>query len=250
MAANMLACGMNLILLDETALRDEDMAVLTPAQSRHVREVLRARKGDSLRIGRLNGPLGTGILMDEAHTLLHCDWQATPPRPQLDLLLAMPRPKVMRRLWPVLASLGIGKIWIIQAAKTEKFYFDSHVLSPALIHDTLLEGLAQAQDTWFPEVHIQRRLDVLLQDPALGANQYAVRLLAHPDAGAPDLRTLLPSLPQTGRMLLAIGPEGGWTAREAERLQTHGMTPVSWGHGRTLRTDTACIVLLGILANR
>ena len=47
------------------------------------------------------------------------------------------------------------------------------------------------------------------------------------------------------RMLLAIGPEGGWNAFELEVLQAHGFQPAGMGP-RTLRTDTACIALLAL----
>ena len=48
------------------------------------------------------------------------------------------------------------------------------------------------------------------------------------------------------RVLLAIGPEGGWNAFEMGLLEAHRFRPVGMG-GRTLRTDTACIALLALV---
>jgi len=56
----------------------------------------------------------------------------------------------------------------------------------------------------------------------------------------------LANLSADGRVLLAIGPEGGWTSYELEMLTSHGFTAASWGP-RPLRTDTACNVLLGLI---
>jgi RsmE family RNA methyltransferase len=48
------------------------------------------------------------------------------------------------------------------------------------------------------------------------------------------------------RVLLAVGPEGGWTDFELQLLETHGFQPFGMG-SRTLRTDTACISLLALV---
>jgi 16S rRNA (uracil1498-N3)-methyltransferase len=47
------------------------------------------------------------------------------------------------------------------------------------------------------------------------------------------------------RVLLAVGPEGGWTGYERRMFERCGFTLVSMGP-RTLRSDTACIALLAL----
>ncbi|MGZ3460670.1 MAG: RsmE family RNA methyltransferase, partial [Archangium sp.] len=49
------------------------------------------------------------------------------------------------------------------------------------------------------------------------------------------------------RVVLAVGPDGGWVPFEAELLEAHGFRPVSLGP-RILRVETAVPVLLGQLA--
>ncbi len=49
-----------------------------------------------------------------------------------------------------------------------------------------------------------------------------------------------------GRVLVAVGPEGGWTDDEVDRLEAHGFARLSLG-SRILRTDTAVIALLARL---
>ena len=48
------------------------------------------------------------------------------------------------------------------------------------------------------------------------------------------------------RVLLAVGPEGGWNDFEIRLLTSHGFHRVGMG-ARTLRTDTACIALLALV---
>jgi 16S rRNA (uracil1498-N3)-methyltransferase len=236
---------MNLILLEPDEIQTEGMAVLTGKRARHVREVLKAAPGEEIRVGVVDGAMGIATILEDAKQLrLQCILtDKVPPAPRVDLLLAMPRPKVMNRLWPVLASLGVGRILVSNAWKTERNYFDTHVLEPAHIREGLIEGLQQARDTRLPQVSVHRQFKKLVEDKLDGFGPYAARLVAHPGDGAfPSLA----ALPKDSRILLAVGPEGGWTPFELELLVGHGFEAVSWGP-RALRTDTACAVLLGLI---
>ena len=238
---------MNLILFEKDEINPDGRVSLTGTRARHVREVLKAAEGGRIRIGVVDGPTGTATVTEEGDPLrLECDLtDPVPPIPGVDLLLAMPRPKVMNRLWPVLASLGVGRILISNAWKTERNYFDTHVLGPEHIRAGLIEGLQQARDTRLPQVSVHRQFRKLIEDELDAFGPYAAKLAAHPGAGAFPAETLA-ALPREGRVLLAVGPEGGWTPFELELLEAHGFEAVSWGP-RALRTDTACAVLLGLM---
>ncbi len=58
--------------------------------------------------------------------------------------------------------------------------------------------------------------------------------------------TLRALLPHSGRMLVVVGPEGGFTHTEAESATRFGATPLSLGP-RILRTDTAAVALLAVI---
>ncbi|MDD2520271.1 MAG: RsmE family RNA methyltransferase [Kiritimatiellae bacterium] len=239
---------MNLILLEPDEIHAEGLAVLAGTRARHVREVLKTGEGEQIRVGVVEGPTGTAVVIaeDGGEIRLQCTLDGgVPPVPRADVLLAMPRPKVMNRLWPVLASLGVGRILISNAWKTERSYFDTHVLGPEHIRAGLIEGLQQARDTRLPQVSVHRQFRKLIEDELDAFGPYAAKLAAHPGAGAFPAETLA-ALPREGRVLLAVGPEGGWTPFELELLEAHGFEAVSWGP-RALRTDTACAVLLGLV---
>jgi RsmE family RNA methyltransferase len=155
----------------------------------------------------------------------------------VDLLLAIPRPKALRRVLPAAASLGVDRIVLINAARVEKSYFDSHVL--AQVEDLLILGLEQARDTQLPEVMVRERFRPFVEDELDAVFPQGARLLAHPPAthGAPAL---------TGRAVLAIGPEGGWVPFEIQLLEQHGFTPFSLGP-RPLRVEVALPYALGAI---
>lgn len=238
---------MNLILLEPEEIQADKTAVLGGKRARHVREVLQTAPGEEIRIGVIDGALGTATILEDAkHLRLQCALtDPVPPVPRVDLLLAMPRPKVMNRLWPVLAALGVGRILVSNAWKTERNYFDTHVLEPAHVREGLVEGLQQARDTRLPQVSVHKQFKKLVEDKLDGFGPYAARLVAHPGADFFPSEKLA-ALPREARVLLAVGPEGGWTPFELDLLAAHGFEAVSWGP-RSLRTDTACAVLLGLI---
>jgi len=161
----------------------------------------------------------------------------------VDLLLALPRPKVMRRLWAQLAALGVGRIILTNAERVERNYFDTHVLAPACYRPLLVEGLQQARDTRLPAVTIHRQFMKLVEDDLARLSDAPVRLVAHPDAPTTIGEGLRG---RRGRVLLAAGPEGGWNGFELQLLMGCGFHPVTLG-ARTLRSDTATIALLAVV---
>ena len=150
----------------------------------------------------------------------------------------------MRRLWPQLAALGVGRIILTNAERVERNYFDTHVLAPETYRPLLIEGLQQARDTRVPLVSIHRRFKVLIEDELDALSPKTRRLVAHPGSD----RTIASSVHRKAneRVLLAVGPEGGWNAFELELVERYGFSRIRMGP-RTLRSDTACIALLTLV---
>lgn len=238
---------MNLILLEREEVDSRGKATLSGPRAEHVIQVLKALPGQAVRIGMLNGPLGSGTVMSvtDRTVSLQCIFAPEKPsRPRLDLVLALPRPKVLRRLWAQLAALGVGQIILTNAERVERNYFDTHVLTEACYRPLLIEGLQQARDTWLPRVSIYKQFRVLVEDDLPGRSPGGRRLVAHPGCGTSDMR--LADVASSERVLLALGPEGGWNAFELNLLAAHGFHAFDMG-GRTLRTDTACIALVALV---
>jgi RsmE family RNA methyltransferase len=238
---------MNLILCEPGEIGADGVVGLTGPRAAHLRDVLRVGPGDRVRLGVVDGPKGHGEVLaigDGGATLRTELERVIPPVPDIDLLLAVPRPKVLRRLWAQIAALGVGRILLSNAWRVERPYFDAHVLEPAIYRPLLLEGLQQAGDTRLPRVSIHRQFRPLVEDELGPASDGEHRVVAHP-GGDGSLLTLANGTGQ-GRVLLAIGPEGGWNTFELDLLIRHGFATVGLGP-RTLRTDTACVALLAIL---
>lgn len=233
---------MNCILID--APGPGETITLDARASGHVLSVLKKKTGDTLLAGIIHGPIGLATIVDviDGHVIITRPTGETPPVPNVEVILAMPRPKVMKRLWSPLASLGIERITIIGGERVEPYYFDSHAVSADVYRPRLIEGLEQVRDTHVPEVFIEPSFDRFAA-AFLPTWPESVRLLAEP-AGSARIRDVL----QPGaRVTLAIGPEGGWTKKEMTAWNEHGFIPVGLGP-RSLRTDTAAIALLALVA--
>jgi len=235
----------NLVILEPGESGDGSDTRLSGARARHLIDVLHVEPGAEVRVGILDGPRGVGTVtsLDAAApaVTLRCTFEpAPPPRPAVDLLLALPRPKVLRRLWAQLAALGVGRIILTNAERVERNYFDTHILSPEYYRPLLIEGLQQARDTRLPVVSVHRQFKVLIEDDLDGLFRSGRRIVADPSGTEP------PRGSNGERVLLAVGPEGGWNDFELRLLETHGFRRVGMG-ARTLRTDTACIALLALV---
>jgi 16S rRNA (uracil1498-N3)-methyltransferase len=236
----------NLIILESSELGALGEVTLRDVRAAHLLRVLGVRPGAFIRVGLLDGPFGTGEVThttDDAVTLSCTLEPSTPSRPPVDLLLALPRPKVLRRLWAQLAALGVGRIMVTNAARVERNYFDTHVLDPAFYRALLIEGLQQARDTRLPLVTVHRQFRVFVEDHLNGFFSDGIRLVADPRS---QVRVRDAAGGAADRHLLAVGPEGGWNDFELDLLEQHGFRTVGIGP-RTLRVDTACVALLAIL---
>ena len=249
---------MNLILIHPSELADP--VLLSGPRAAHIHSVLKPAPGDLLKIGVVNGLCGKAQVLattPESASLRVLNLDETPPAPWCNLILALPRPRAMKRLWPQLATLGVRDIHLLNADKVEKTYFASHATDPETYTPLLLDGLMQAGATAMPGVHIHPRFSTFIEKtlPAL-ITPATLPLLAHPGP-ATDFQPLSTSVDlcregstevDRGRPqpLLAVGPDGGWTPGEHAAFLAAGFHPFSLGE-RPLRTDMACVALLATL---
>jgi RsmE family RNA methyltransferase len=234
----------NLILLEPHEIRGDGAARVEGDRARHITTVLKSAPGATIRVGCIGGGRGTATVEAASadHVDLRCSLEAgAATRPPVDLLLALPRPKVMRRLWAQIAALGVGRIILTNAERVERNYFDTHVITANSYRPLLIEGLQQAADTFLPTVSTHRQIKVLIEDQLDALAGDSQRLIAHP--GATESVSEAVCRAAHPRVLLAVGPEGGWNAFERDLLGRHGFAPVAMGP-RTLRSDTAAIALL------
>jgi RsmE family RNA methyltransferase len=227
---------LNLLLLDPGELQADGVVRLAGRRATHVREVLRSTEGDELVVGVAGGRIGTGRVLSLAPELVLTValTRAPPPRAGVDLVLALPRPKILRKVLQAVASMGVARLALVGSYRVEKSFWGSPLLLPAALDEQLRLGLEQGRDTVAPAVHVSRFFKPFVEDELDALFPAAERLLAHGPVSAP----LEASRPAAGRAVVAVGPEGGWTAYEAGALAARGFRPFTLGE-RALRVDVA-----------
>ena len=230
---------MNIILLAPEDWLDEKTVCIDGRRHEHIRGVLKAEVGDALRVGLLGGPRGSGtvVKLSDEDTHLQVDLIESPlPRHPCDLILALPRPKMLRRVFRTAAEMGVAHLYLINSARVEKSYWQSPLLQPDRIKAALTAGLERAGDTALPQVHLHPRFKPFIEDQLPGLIGPRACWIAHPGA-----REALAN--QSGGGLILLGPEGGFVPYEVELAQSLGAQPVRLSD-RILSVDTAVTAAL------
>ena len=268
----------------------------------HLRQVLKkTNKGDEFKATILNERLATGRILsyddDERSVLIEIlstkeEEEKEEKMVTVSLILAMPRPKVLRRLLSVFAQFGVENVHMLSAEKTERCYFQSEVLTEEVLVREFTRGVEQnALDFKFPNASKCRNLNAVLEallssgdeegmagreeniakrvNGKKGANfewllrstrdeeegeggeeRRRINLLAHPSNTSVSVTEALAvahekSAISTNRVeiLLAVGPEGGWSEEEVRTFETFDFANVGLGN-RVFTTDVATIALL------
>lgn len=233
---------MNLLLVEpgeivdgRVALRDSDRRV------HHLRTVLGVTAGSRIKAGVVGGEVGTAEVIAEGDPLVLALALGHRPRPILpvQLVLAVPRPKVLTRVIESAAAFGVERIDLTNTWRVDKSYLHSPRLDPDALALAARFGAEQGATTHVPPVDVHLRLMPLL-DARWPAPGPGLRLLAHP--GAPPIEASY----RGGPVVLAIGPEGGWIQREVDTFAQRGFTAVSLGDA-ILRVEAAVAAALGQL---
>jgi RsmE family RNA methyltransferase len=215
--------------------------------------VLGVQVGSTVRTGVIGKHLGTAEVLavdGDAITLRYDMVTIGPLGMPVDLVLAVPRPKVITRTIEIAASFGVRRIDLTNAWRVDKSYLGSPRLAPEALALAARYGAEQGATIRIPPIRIHDRFMAMLDDRFLGVpmkmkhtvhTEPTLRLVAHPDA--PPIEEVVTERELTA---LAIGPEGGWIERELETLVERGFKPVSLG-APILRVEAAVASALGQL---
>ena len=124
---------MNIILIEKKELF-ESRVVLTDHRAKHIIKVLKKEVGDHLRLGVIDGLSGEATVIAVqrkfpfvVELLVSLTGKPDPP-PAIDLLLALPRPIMLRRILSQVTALGVGTIYLVNANRVEKSFWGAGLL--------------------------------------------------------------------------------------------------------------------------
>ena len=239
---------MNLIILNPDEVSQDSLCHLEDGRAEHIVMILKAKAGDRLEIGIINGPQGTAVVesVHEGKVVLKLEKMKTiiPIRPEVRLICALPRPQTLKKILFTAAMMRVERCDFIRARRVERSYYQSPLLQPENMRRFLIEGLSQGKHTRLPEIHLHDRFRNFIEDvfPTLLPGktvESCLCLLPHPDSS----ETISYHYRPVGQVLLAIGPEGGWVDFELDKLKSAGLVPVTLGNS-ILRVEHAVTAAL------
>jgi len=236
---------MNLLLFERNELPEDRVVRVEGRRAEHLFCVLHAKKGDRLRAGVVGGGLGEAEVLECTRhfaVLKAGDCAKAPPPPrEIVPVIALPRPQSFKKTLHFIASSGIRTAYFTGASKVEKSYWNSDAVQEKNIRSELILGLEQGGTTVLPDIRFRPHLPSFLASPEMEElKNRLVPLLAHP-------RNAVPCPAQTdGGILLAVGPEGGFTDAEVTLFEEAGFRTVEIGP-YILRVEFALSFLCGRL---
>ncbi len=218
---------MNLIILTDADRLADGKYRLRGGRANHILDVLRCTSGDTVEVGLLNGPTGTARIETASSTtlILDCTFDEEPcqQKTAIDLICALPRPQTLKRVLETAGTMGVRNLHIINSKRVEKCYFSASVMQESVVRKHLVMGLSQGRNTHLPQVSVHRRFKVFFNETLdrleAGEKHKARKLLPDPDA---DNYLAGAGGKFVPRIIVAIGPEGGWIPREVEMMAEKG----------------------------
>ncbi len=226
-------------------MRDRDL-LLDGERLRHLRTVLRLEPGDEFsatdgagteyraRVEHLGRDQGRALVLER-----------TEPRREsmLDMVLAQALPKGDRfaLVLEKAVELGVRGIVPILSRRTVPA---GGAAAAARWRRVVESAVAQSGRTRLPLLHPPCSFEELVGDP----DPPALRILLWEHA-TEGLREVVEGRAAPRSLLVAVGPEGGWTDEEVHMARQAGFTAVRFGP-RILRSETAGIAALAVLQSR
>ncbi len=231
-------------------------ALLSTEESHHARNVLRLKKGDAVivfngegqefegKIASLSGRVGIQIEKQRRTRVREivsvCLAQALPKKKKMDFIIAKA------------CELGVVEIYPLEAERSAfKLTGPGAERVQARWQKIAVQTCKQSRLDWIPQLQKPIKLKDLLQK----TRDFEAVLIPHPDQDLPkfaDVVALIKSRilasktasnaePALRKLLLVVGPEGGFTDREIEIAKQRGAYLVQLGD-LVLKTETAAVV--------
>lgn len=214
----------------------------------HMARVLRLRSGDELVLVDETGRQYQGVVDQVSQEWIAIRIIATQEPETVDalkitVLQGLPKGERIDLILQKGAELGVAGFGIFRAERSvPKLEGDKLQARLERWDKIAAEAARQSERTalptidWYPDAAAA----------ATNAEGADLKLLLFERGEKKPLRELLDTVALPDKVIVAVGPEGGFTPQEAELFISGGFIPVTLGH-RILRTETAALAITAIL---
>ena len=223
--------------------------MITGNDVHHITRVMRYKTGDSIICNHPNGQAAVCIItassMDVVETTIVKWLDETVELPiKVTIAQGLPKGDKLDLIMQKGTELGAHAFIPFQAERSVVVW-DNKKKDKKLqrLGKIVKEASEQSHRNHIPEIKQPMNLSALIKE----SEKYDIKLFAYEEEakGAPhqSFGVSINELKDNQRLLVCIGPEGGFTSREAEKLKEAGFYSVRLGP-RILRTETASLYVL------
>jgi 16S rRNA (uracil1498-N3)-methyltransferase len=238
---------------------DGKSATLSPEETRHLRDVLRLHTGDEIYVfdgaGHEFHCAVDTIAKDSTALRVISEVEPTRPESPLDLTLgiALLKGEKFELVIQKATELGLKRIVPLQTERADVRLRDNEDVQKKLARwqRIALEAAKQTGRAFVPEVSAPLTLNslLMLKDEGRESSSDVARLMFAERAGDSFGEATKSFTEGPNEIFALVGPEGGWADEEIELARAKGWKIVTLG-GRTLRAETAAIVVMSLLQHR
>jgi 16S rRNA (uracil1498-N3)-methyltransferase len=216
-----------------------------PATLHHLRRVLRLRDDAPLSLTDGSGRLASGELVPEGARVTSSVREVAASPPMLVLVQALSKGRRAEDAVRVACELGVDLIVPVIAERTQGRP-DQRAAAALAERWRAVAGAALEQSRGSHLTEVVSPVDGLAAVPEVMPGSRTLRLLAVPGASPlPDVLDGGATAPDV--VIIAVGPEGGWSPAEVEGAAASGWSPVGLG-ATVLRTEHAGPVAVAVAA--
>jgi 16S rRNA (uracil1498-N3)-methyltransferase len=227
------------IAADTHLLSDQGPTVkLDARQTHHLRRVLRLQSGDAIELFDGKGNVAQAVIdscQDQAIATVTSVSHMPQARPRLDLAVCLPKGPRAGEMVNQLSQLGVDRLIPLL---TTRSVVDPRPNRLKRFQLAAIASASQCGRAYLMQVSAAARMTDLL------AGDYDLKLMADPRAV--PMVDLSARLARSDRVLVVVGPEGGWTTDECDAARQAGC--LSWSFGaHVLRIEAAATAAAGIV---
>lgn len=227
--------------------------VITGDDIHHISKVMRYKRGDSVICNHPNGQAAVCTITEmgiDGIQMSIAEWLDVSAELPLDVTIAQGLPKGDKLDMIVQKGTELGACAFIPfEAERSVVVWDNNKQVKKLqrLRKIAKEASEQSQRNRIPELKQLMNLAGLIEE----SKDYEVKLFAYEEAAKTSnyhsFGSVINNLDDHAQLLVCIGPEGGFSVQEAEKLQAAGFYPVRLGP-RILRTETAAMYMLASIS--
>lgn len=226
-----------------------DSLTLDARESHHLVRVFRAKVGETVEVldgqgarylGRIAEANGKAVRV-EVDSVERAPLQA----PRVTLLQSMPKGKTMDLILRMATEIGAARVQPVFTAQGDVQMKGERMLSKVdKWRLTMIESCKQCGLSYLPELDTPLALSTWLENHP--SSEGTLRIVASLEAGSRPLREVLDTAGNLDEVVVAVGPEGDFTAQEYAALGDAGFLPVRLG-ANVLRAETAAAYILSVV---